>query len=119
MDGAGTAGGFPALSNQGDVNNNGTVDEMDWAEMVQEEVQDQQNDAEKIDICPIDILLYYWKSSNGKLVLRITGLHGLVEDTVEADDVRIDHPYTLVIYLIGTSIGVKKSQNYRNFEVAK
>ena len=87
--------------------------------MGQEEVQYQQNDADEIDICPIDILSCYWKSYNGKLMLRITGFNGLDEYTVETDDVNIDYPYTLAIYMIGTSIGVKKSQNYRNFEVAK
>ena len=87
--------------------------------MGQEEVQYQQNDADEIDICPIDILSCYWKSYNGKLMLRITGFNGLDEYTVETDDVNIDYPYTLAIYMIGTSIGVKKAQNSRNFEVAK
>ena len=31
VDGTGTADGFPALDNQGDVNKNGTADDMDWA----------------------------------------------------------------------------------------
>ena len=35
---------------------NGTTDEMNWVEMVQDEVQDQQNDADKLDIYRIDIL---------------------------------------------------------------
>ena len=78
MDGTGTADGFPDLSNRGDVNKNGTIYEMDWAAMGQEEVQDQLNDAEKYNTCPINILSHYWKSSNGKLMLRITGLYVLL-----------------------------------------
>ena len=65
--------------------------------MRQEEVQYQQNDADKLDICPIDILSCYWKSYNGKLMLRTTGLNGIGEDTVEADDVNIYYPDTLAI----------------------
>ena len=90
MDGAGTVNKFPALASRGDVNKNGKTDKMDWAAMVQEEVQDQLNDAKKYDICPIDILSYYWKSSGGKLVLRITGLYGPGEGPVEASDVKIN-----------------------------
>ena len=57
------------------MNDKGTTDEMDWAAMLQEEVQDQPNDADKLGICPIDILSCYWKSSNGKLMLWIIGLN--------------------------------------------
>ena len=64
VDGPGTTDGFPALSNQGILNENGTTDDMDWAEIGQKEVQYQQNDADKLDICPIDILSCYWKCSN-------------------------------------------------------
>ena len=78
MDGPGIVDGFPALSNRGGVNKIGTTDEMDWSEMGQEEVKYQLNYAEKSDRFLIDILSHYWKSSNGKLVLRITGLYGLV-----------------------------------------
>ena len=39
--------------------------------------------------------------------MRITGLDGLVEDTVEAYNVKIEYPDTLDLYLIGTNIGVK------------
>ena len=77
------------------------------------------NDAYKLDICPIDILSCYWKSTNGKLMLQITGLNGLSEDMVEADDVKIDYPDTISLYLIGNSIGVKKAQESRNFRAAK
>ena len=55
-DGPCSADGFSALANRGYVNGNGTTDDMDWAAMGQEEVQDQQNDADKLDICPIDSL---------------------------------------------------------------
>ena len=68
---------------------------------------------------PIDILLCYWKYFNGKLMLWINGLDGLGEDTVEDDDVKIYYPDTLNLYLIGTSIGVNKSRESRNFMVAK
>ena len=44
------------------MNDKGTTDEMDWDSMGQEKVHDQQNDADKLDICPIDILSCYWKS---------------------------------------------------------
>ena len=119
MDGPVTTEVFPTLANLGDVNENGTTDEMKWAAMGQEEVQDQHNDADEIDICLIDILLCYWKSSIVNLMLRITGFNGLGEDTVEADDVNIDYPDTLALYLIGTIIGAKKSLNSLNFRVAK
>ena len=58
LDGTCTADGFTALTNRGDVNEKGTSDEMDWAEFGQEEVHDQQNYADKLDIFPIDILLW-------------------------------------------------------------
>ena len=70
---------------------------MDWAAMGQDEVQDQKNYADGLDIFPIDILSWYWKSSNVKLMLRITGLNGLGEETVEADDAKIDYPDTLAL----------------------
>ena len=50
VDGPGTADGFCALVNRGDVNEKGTTYEMDWASMGLEEVNDQQNDADKLDI---------------------------------------------------------------------
>ena len=61
------------------MNDKGTTDEMDWASMGLEEVDNQQNDADKLDICPIDILSCYWNSTNGKLMLQITGLNGLAK----------------------------------------
>ena len=42
-----------------DVNEKGTTDDMDWAAMGKEEVQNQQNDSDELDICPIDILSCY------------------------------------------------------------
>ena len=114
VDGQGIADGFPALVNQGYVNEKGAKDDMDWAVMEQEEVHDQKNYADELDICPIDILLCYWKSATEKLMLRITGLNGISEDVVEADDVKFDYPDTLALYLLGTSIGVKKAREYRN-----
>ena len=82
-------------------------------------MQDQQNDADELDICPIYILSCYWNSSNDKLMLLITWLDGIGEDTVEADDVKIDYPDTLPLYLIGTDIGLKKARKSRNFREAK
>ena len=67
--------------------------------MGQEEVKDQQKDANKLDICRIDILSCYQKYYNGKLMLRITGLNALREDVVEANDVNIDYPYKISLYL--------------------
>ena len=49
----------------------------------------------------------------------MTGLGGLGEETVESDNVNIDYPGTLSLYIIGTCIGVKKAQESRNFGVAK
>ena len=92
-----------------DVNEKGTTDDMDWAAMGKEEVQYQQNDADELDICPIDILLFYWKSYNCKIMLRITGSSGLCEDTLEANDFKIYYPDILSLYLIVTIIGVNKS----------
>ena len=57
MDGPGTADGFTAMVNRGNVNENGTTDERYWSTMGQEEVQDQHNDADKLEICPIYIIV--------------------------------------------------------------
>ena len=119
MDSPVTTDGFTNLVNQGEVNENETTDDMDWAEIGQEEVQDQQNDDDKLDIFLIDILSCYWKSSNGKIMLRIAGFYGLGEETVKAENVKIDYPDTLDLYLIDTSIGVNKAQECRIFRVAK
>ena len=51
VDGLITADGFPDLANLGDMNENGTKDEMYWYAMGQEEVQDQMNDYDELDIC--------------------------------------------------------------------
>ena len=82
VDGPGTVDGFTTLANRWDVNKKGTTDEMDWSEMGQEEVQDQQNDADKLDIFLIDILSCYCKPNSGKLMLRITRWNGLGEDVL-------------------------------------
>ena len=52
-------------------------------------------------------------------MLRITGLDGLGEGTVESENVNIDYPDTLALYIIGTSTGVKKSRESHNFRVTK
>ena len=99
--------GFPTPANRGDMNEKGTTYEIYFSAMGREEVQDQQNDDDVLDIFPIDILLCHWKANSGKLMLRITGLNGLSEDVVEAEDVKVDYTDTLSIYLVGMSIGVK------------
>ena len=46
-EGPGTAYGFPDMSNQGNINNEGTSDEKYWATMVKYEVQDHLNKADQ------------------------------------------------------------------------
>ena len=70
-------------------------------------MQDQQNDADILDICPVDILSCYWEPNNGILMLRITGLNGLGEDVINTEYVKFDYPDIFALFLIGTSIGVK------------
>ena len=79
------------------MNEKGITDEMDWSAIGKEEVQDHQNNADELDILLIDILSCYWKFSNGKLMLRITGLNGLSEYVVEANDVKIYYPDILAL----------------------
>ena len=69
-------------------------------------MQDQLNDAEKYDISAIQIISHYWKSASGKLMVKVTGLHGPGDEEVESDDVNIDYPDTLALYILGTCIGV-------------
>ena len=88
-DGPGTADEFTALENWWNVDNNGNTDEMAWYSTRQEEVKDQLNDSEKSDISAIDIISRYWKSSNGKLMVKVTRLHVLDDDTVETGYVNI------------------------------
>ena len=76
-------------------------------------MQDQLNDAEKYDISAIQIISHYWKSASGKLIAKDTGLYGLGDEAVEADDVEIDYPDTLSLYVLGTLIGVKQSRKHR------
>ena len=42
-------------------------------------------------------------------MLKVVGLHGLGDNTVEAEYVNIDYPYTLEPYILGSSIWVKSS----------
>ena len=95
--GPGTAYEFPYLANWGSLNNNRTTGYMAWDAMGLEEVQNQLNDAEKYDISAIDILLRFWKSASGELMVKVTGLHGLGGEAVEADDVNIEYPDTLTL----------------------
>ena len=96
----------------------GATGEMNWSEMGQEEVQDQKNDADVLDICPVYILSCYWKPNNGMLMLQITGLDGIGEDVIKAEDVKVDYSDALALFLIVTSVGVKKSRENRNFRAA-
>ena len=82
---------------------------MAWAEMVQEEVQYQLNDAGKSEIIEIDILLCYLKYSNGTFMVKFTGLYGIVHDSIKPEYIHIEYPDTLVLYIIRSSIGVKSS----------
>ena len=75
-------------------------------------MQDQLNDNEKSDISSIDILLHYWKSRNGKLAVKVNGLHGLGDDTIEAADINIDYLETITLYTMGTSIWVKTPRKF-------
>ena len=38
----------------------------------------------------IHILSHSWKYNNGNLMVKVSGLHGLGDDTVEAEDRKID-----------------------------
>ena len=59
LDNPGNLDVVPVTDNRGDVNEEGASDYMDWSTMVQEGVQYRLNDADKLDICPIDILSCY------------------------------------------------------------
>ena len=52
---------------------------------------------DKSDISAIYLILYYWKSAGGKMMLKVTGLHGLGDEAVEYEDAEIDYPDTLEI----------------------
>ena len=69
VDVPGTVYGFSALDNLLYVNEKGTTDDMDWSAMGQEEMQDHQNDADLLNIYPVDIILCYWKPNNGMQIL--------------------------------------------------
>ena len=63
-EGTGTTDGFTTLTNWGYMDKEGTMYEMYWNIMWQDEVQDQLNYTEKDDISEIDILSHYWKQCN-------------------------------------------------------
>ena len=106
-------------SNRGDVNEEGVTDEMGCYAMGQEKVQDQLNDAEKLDICPVDILSCYWRPEDEKLMLGITGLLGIGEYLMEDDFMRVDYPDDLALLILKLIIGLKKAREKRNFRAAK
>ena len=53
-------------------------------------MKDQLNDSDKYDIRAIHILSHYHKFVSGKLMVKVTGLHGLGDDKIKVDDVNID-----------------------------
>ena len=52
-------------------------------------------------------------------MLWLTGFNGLSEDVLEAENVNIDYPDTLSLYLLVTIKGVKKARESRNIRAAK
>ena len=58
-------------------------------------------------------------SSNGKLILKITGLYRIVEEPVEYKNVNIDYTDTIGLLRLVTCIGVTQSQKPRFFVEAK
>ena len=62
---------------------------------------------DKSDISAIYLILYYWKSAGGKMMLKVTGLHGLGKEEVENEYVNIEYPDTLALYFMGSCIEVK------------
>ena len=92
---------------------------MDWSAMGQEEVQDQLNYAGKLDICPVDILSCYWRPEDGMLMLRTTGLYGLSDEPMDADNFRVYYLDNLALFILKSRIGLKKTRENRNSRVAK
>ena len=82
-------------------------------------MQDQLNDADTFDIFLVDILPCYWNPDDGKLMLWITGLSGLGEDVMKAEDMKFYYSDTLVLFILRTRIGVNKYRENRNFRAAK
>ena len=73
----------------------------------------------KLDIFPVDILSCYWIPEDGKLTLLINGLLGLIEDLMEAEDMRLDYPDNLDLFLLKSRIGLNKAREKRNIQAAK
>ena len=82
---------------------------MDWDTIRQEEVQDQLNDDDKYDKSAIYIIQHCWKSTGEKVMVKVTGLHGLGKEEVENEYVNIEYPDTLALYFMGSCIEVKSS----------
>ena len=78
-------------------------------------MQDQLNDADTFDIFLVDILPCYWNPDDGKLMLWITGLSGLGEDVMKAEDMKFYYSDTLALFILRTRIGVNKYRENRNF----
>ena len=79
------ADNLPVMDNRGGVNEEGATDEMEWAAMEQEEVQDQINNSDEIYHSPVEILSYYWRPEDSMLILETTEIYGLNEDMHKAD----------------------------------
>ena len=78
--------------------------------MVLYEVLYRLNDTDKYYISDIGILLQYWKRSNVMQMVRFTGLQTLCYYAIKAEDIKFNYPYTLELYIIRSSIGVKSSR---------
>ena len=65
---------------------------------------------DKSEICAIYIISHDWRYASGKMMVRVTGLHGLGHEAVEAGYVNIYYPYTLALYIMDIFIGLKEYQ---------
>ena len=92
------------------MNEEGATDEMEWAAMEQEEVQDQLNDADEIYHISVEILSHYWRLGDGELMLKTTEIYGLDEDTHKTDIFRWDYAGYLALYILRSTIGLKRAR---------
>ena len=113
------ANDLSVMAIRGDVNKDGTTDEMEWAAMELEEVQDQLNDSDEIYHTPVDIISYHWRPSDGMLMLKTTKIYSLDKDTHDADKFRVDYSGYLALYILKSTIGLKRSRNTHIFQKAK
>ena len=105
--------------NRGNVNEEGDTDEIEWSAMNTEEVQDQCNYTDKIYQSLIEILYHYWRAKDGELMLKATKILGLDEDMHVADTFRVDYAGYIYLYILKSTIGLKRSRNMLMFRKAK